>query len=199
MDILLTQVVDEADLLVRLQQTLPTGIYAYTVGKVALKEPALMASVEGFQYTFIVSANREELRKRVEATLDRDSIPITRRAKAKKRRRQNGKQVVTFDARPMSGALALRDGGAGEVSVDVETRLVDKRALRMRELLELLELDPATTRVISITGCWPEPIVCTSSNMRKRRICVSRSCWIRRGRWDTATRARSQNLNTLRT
>ena len=52
------------------------------------------------------------------------------------------------DIRPMIQSLTLRESGNHQVVIDLETRLINGKGARIRELILLLGLDPATTRIL---------------------------------------------------
>ena len=148
MDVVLRERVSPDDLLERLRAALPMGFAAYEVAEVALKGPALMASVHGFSYTFRPVSDTGDLAERIAAVLAADEVFVERAVKSKRGKGRRGRpsgKTKRINIRPMIVGLALRrDDGRPVVSARVQ--LVENRGVKPRELMELLGLDPVLTR-----------------------------------------------------
>lgn len=154
MDIILKKRVEPEALLNRLQNVLPIGFEAFDVREVPIKEDSLMSAVSGFRWTLHSAAvDPDALGARIDALLASDSLPVQRKIKQKKKKgrrrmapRANG-MTRTVDIRPMIQALALSVAADGETVIDFETRAVDGKMAKTREIIELLELDACSTRI----------------------------------------------------
>jgi len=149
MDVCLKSRVDPTTLLVRLQATLPTGIHAYTVEEVPLNAPALMASLQGHRYRLETDTPFEHIESRVAELLATDCIEVERRQKKAKGRRFGKRRspMKTVNVRPNIAQMLVEPSADGSV-IHLETRVVEKRGVRMREILAMLELDAPTTRIV---------------------------------------------------
>jgi radical SAM-linked protein len=149
MDVILKARVEPDALLARLQATLPEGIHAFAVEEVPLKAPALMASLRGHRYRIETDLPFDVIEQRVADVLASDRLEVERRNKKAKNRRFGRKRPATksVDVRPMIAELSAEPAAGGAV-VHLETRVVEKRGIRMREIHDLLALDPVATRVI---------------------------------------------------
>jgi len=71
---------------------------------------------------------------------------VTRKAKASYKGTKR-REPVEMDIRPMVESLAVRGDEAGEPVIEFVTKGVEGRFAKPREIIELLGLDPVTTRV----------------------------------------------------
>jgi radical SAM-linked protein len=148
MDIVLKARVDADELLQRLRATLPTGFAVFEVEEVPLKAPALMAALQGHLYRIETNTPFEALAPRVDAVNASDEIGVERKKKAKgKRFGRNRQRMQRVDIRPMVAGLSIEPSANG-ATIHLETRVVEKRGVRIREVLELLGLDAAAVRVV---------------------------------------------------
>ena len=149
MDVVLKERVDPSDLLARIQATLPIGIRAYEVREVPLKSPAVMALTTGFAYTLYTTTDVDKLRERVAEILSAGEILVEREGKPKNvRGRRSGRPIVQVDIRPMLCKLEVSAEGDMQAAVELEIELVGGRSIRMREIVQLLGLDLASTRIL---------------------------------------------------
>ena len=148
MDVVLRERVEPGDLLERLRAALPTGFAAYDLAEVALKGPALMASVTGFSYTFWPVSDSGDLAERIAAVLASDKVLVERAVKPKRSKGRRGRpdgKTRRLNIRPMIADLTVGEDN-GRPIVSAQVRLVENRGLKPRELMELLGLDPVLTR-----------------------------------------------------
>ncbi|MCP4641980.1 MAG: TIGR03960 family B12-binding radical SAM protein [bacterium] len=151
MDVVLIERVEPEDLLARVQSVLPMGFGAYGVCEVPLRGQALMAATAGFAYTFRGACDVQALERNVERLTEATELLVERRVKPKgrKRGRQAGRPgTKRINVRPMIESIRVAEQGSEEAAVDVETRFVENRGVKPRELLELIGFDPARTRVV---------------------------------------------------
>ena len=149
MDVILKSTVIPAELLARLQATLPTGIHVYTAKEVPLSAPALMASLRGHRYRLETDVPIDQLENRVAELLAAECIDVERRNKKAKGRRFGKRRppTKTINVRPMIAAMRV-EGSTGSGVINLETCVVDNRGVRMREILAMLALDATTTRIL---------------------------------------------------
>lgn len=145
LDVTLREQATPEELLQRLQDTLPVGIHAFDVEEVPLRSPALMSLAVGYSYTLRGPGDPESVRRHIEQALAAEELPVARKAKAKHKNRRDAGKTRSVDIRPMLHSAGLVHAHSGMVTVEVEIRLQEGRGIRMRELLDLLGLDPATT------------------------------------------------------
>jgi radical SAM family uncharacterized protein/radical SAM-linked protein len=150
MDVVLKERVELEAILQRIQATLPAGFRAFGVEEVPLKATALMEAMTGFSYTLTATADPQAVQDAIGRILDSDEVLVERKAKAKKpkRGRRPMRKMRSVNIRPMIAGLVLRNAGEQQVSIDLESVKNDKRSLRPSEVIALLGLDPATTRVL---------------------------------------------------
>jgi radical SAM-linked protein len=149
-DIVLKERVDPAGLLERLQQTLPIGFHAYAVEEVPMKAPALMSALTGFEYDIVVVTNdADSLRGRVEEVLAAEELFAERRAKAgkKKGKRRASPGTKAVNVRPNILSLEVIAAEDGAARLHLKTQTVESRGVKVREVLQLLGVDPAAARV----------------------------------------------------
>ena len=143
MDVLLRTPMHPKDALERLGRALPVGLQVFEANDVPLKAPALMAAVTGHSYSVETSENPQELERKAEAVLAKPHIEVEREGK---KNRKGIRRVSVVDIRPMIKRMAVNSAPEGAV-LDLELRRVNTRGVRMREILALLELDPASARI----------------------------------------------------
>lgn len=153
MDIVLRERVEPGDFLARLKAVLPEGIRAYEAAEVPVRGPALMSIATGFAYTLYAEADAAAVRERADRMLASDEVLVERKLKLSKKTRTRGRgagqsrQTHEVNIRPMIARLEVHEGD-GQAVIELETVQSEKRSLRMREVVLLLGLDPATTRVL---------------------------------------------------
>ncbi|HQE84347.1 MAG TPA: TIGR03960 family B12-binding radical SAM protein [Candidatus Hydrogenedentes bacterium] len=143
MDVVLRAFVHPKEAIERLARALPPGLTAFEADTVPIKAPALMASVTGFSYTLETKDDPAALQHKVEELLARPHIEVEREGK---KNRRGGRRVSMVNVRPMIKRMAVKTGPAGAV-LELEMRRVNARGVRIRELLELLDLSAASVRV----------------------------------------------------
>ena len=151
MDVVLMQRVDLQELLARLQSVVPGGFLALSVEEVSLKTDSLMSSVTGFDYTLVAQdTDREALQGRIWAVNQSAQVVVQRSVKARVKvrgRKRRERQLRPLDLKPMIGKLELREG-QGSAVIDFSTRTHEGRYAKVKEIVELLQLDPVLTRVL---------------------------------------------------
>ena len=149
MDVVLKTKLDPDAFLSRLIDTLPTGIHAFTAEEVPLHAPALMASLTGHRYRLETDMPFESVECRVAELLASDTIEVERRQKKTKGRRFGKRRpaMKSVNVRPMIADMRVESSDSGSV-IHLETSVVEKRGVRMREILAMLGLDPSTTRIV---------------------------------------------------
>ena len=143
MDVVLRAAMHPKHAVERLGAVLPAGLKVFAADDVPLKAPALMASVTGFSYTVETTVACAVLQARAEAVLARPHIEVEREGK---KNRRGSRKVSMVDIRPMIKRMAVNPGPRGAV-LELELCRVNTRGVRMREILALLELDPASARI----------------------------------------------------
>lgn len=143
MDVVLRSPLHPDEALRGLRDTLPAGLHVHEADTVPLKTRALMAAVTGFSYSLEISQEPESLMQKVDALLAQTRIEVQREGK---KNRKGIRRVSKVDIRPMIKRMAVRQGPEGAL-VELEVRVVNSRGVRMREILALLELDPAAARI----------------------------------------------------
>lgn len=146
MDVVLTESVDPLQLLSKLEGLLPMGFRVYEACEVPLNAPSLMSSVIGFDYRIETSGEACEIQRRIENLLGQTSVEKERKGRPEGRRK-SGKSR-TLDIRPMIRVLSAREGEEGRVAIDFGTTAVEGRMAKPKDIIELLDLDPASARVI---------------------------------------------------
>lgn len=160
MDILLTERVDPAVLLARLQATVPRGFRVLGVTEVGLKSPSLMSAVAGADYLFLVDAPPGDLAERAAALVAAETLPAERRLKAKSRKkgRRRGPMTRTIDLRPNVRSLRVAAPGIaapvavleGQAVLEASLDVVGDRGARPSEIIAALGLDAPAVRVVRL-------------------------------------------------
>ncbi len=172
MDVLLTERVDPAHLLARIQACVPPGFYALGVREVPLNAPSLMSTVAGADYCFVVDQPPEDLASRVEDLLSQSMLPVERRQKVKKgkskfHRGPRRPAMRTVDLRPHIRHMSVEAGAVAEGvsfgehqgAITVQLDVVEGRGCKPSELVDLLALDPGHVRVVRLhTRFSDEPV-----------------------------------------
>jgi radical SAM-linked protein len=124
---------DPAGLLAGLQREQPPGLEILEMKRVPEGEPSLEMQIVAAEYLaeFESTASSREIRDRVRALLEMDSLPRQRRGK-------------TYDLRPLIEELEVQDGSAV-----LRMRLASREGATGRpdEVLLALGLDPAAARI----------------------------------------------------
>jgi hypothetical protein len=114
-----------------------------------------MSTVDGFRYTLYAEADVQEITQRIETLLAQDEIFVERKTKAAKKKKGKGrwgknKGPVTqqINLRPMITQLEITNTNAHQVEIAFETRMLDNRVAKPKEIFELLGLNPLNTRVL---------------------------------------------------
>ncbi len=154
MDIVLSQRVEPAELLARIQATLPEGFSCYEAEEIPMSAPSLMSQVQGLRYTIYTdSADPAALAARIAELMTSDEVTIDRKMKAKKPpkgrgRHQQRPRTAALNIRPMIEELAVRDSEDGAAAIDFATIVAGNKLAKPKELIALLGLNPASTRVV---------------------------------------------------
>ena len=155
MDIRLSERVDPQELFQRLRSVLPAGFLVLGCEEVKLKAPSLQAAVDGAEYSLITVAPVKELAARVAELMDQEELIIQVKVKGKRRsggrtgRRRAPKQLKDLDLMPFLEEFSVRPSGDAETAiVDLRTKNIGGRMARPRDIIGLLELDPARTRIL---------------------------------------------------
>jgi len=146
MDVVLKARVKPNDLLHRVRATLPSGFYVYEVKEVPTNAPSLMSAVSGFDYTLFARGDIAEIQSRVEKLMAMEVLPVERKGRPTGPRRSV--EASTVDIRPMLHSIAARAEEGADVMIDFSTRQVNGKLAKPREIIALLRLDPASTRVL---------------------------------------------------
>ncbi len=142
MDVELVDDIDPETARAALAAALPGGFNVCSARTVPLNAPSLMADLAAITYAVWVPANPETLRRRVADLLARDRLPVSR--SVKHRPSPTGRHVVEVDLRPLIESLDIGTvPDDSRVVLRFTTRARDGRMAKVKELLQLLELDPA--------------------------------------------------------
>jgi len=150
MDIWLKDFLHPEDLHARLATTLPPGFRVYTAEDVPMRGPALMAMLDGFSYVLHADAPPADLAARIEALLAEPKIVVERKVKVKGNKKSPGDtfRMVPVDIRPMITELAIAERNEHQTVLRFTTRCVVGKLAKTKEILPLLGLDDAHTRVL---------------------------------------------------
>jgi radical SAM family uncharacterized protein/radical SAM-linked protein len=154
LDVMLFEHVYADDLFERLRGAIPRDFRIYSAADVPLRDPSLMSSVTGFAYTLFTRGDSAQLEEAVGTLLEQDSVFIDRQAKAAHKHpgRSKGqgkpKETVSSDIRPLIVSLEVGEAAGDVVPIQFMTRVVDGRFAKPREIVALLNLDPAATRTL---------------------------------------------------
>jgi hypothetical protein len=114
-----------------------------------------MSQVSGLRYTLYADdVDIETLTTRVADVLAADTVGVERKQKAKKPRKGRGRRglatprTAEVDIRPMIDELILRESSANQGVIDFTTVAQHGKLAKPREILAVLGLDPAATRVV---------------------------------------------------
>lgn len=146
MDVYLHSACDAETLLQRLHATLPAGFRVYGVEEVALRGPALMGLVQGFEYRlYVEGVPGPHIAAALERVLDAGGAMVPRRVKSKRSGMETSEMV---DIGPMITALELREQNAMQSVIVFATEAVEGRMAKPREIVGLLGLDAGRVRVV---------------------------------------------------
>lgn len=157
MDVTVVDKVDPAELMERLNATLPEAFCVLGVQEVPLKAQALMAQAEGLAFTVwfptLDAEQAQAMRDKVAEINAMDELIIRRRGKTRSKARggrgRKGKRAVVFrdvDIRPMIRRLELRDSDVP--SLEIELVSADGKPGKLKEILPLLVDDPLAARIL---------------------------------------------------
>jgi len=144
MDVMLAEAVEPQGQLEGLREALPRGVHVYDVAVVPLKSPSLMSVVTGFDYTLHTTASAVAVQERIRDVLAQPTLIVQRQGRPSGRRKSKAPRAV--DLRPMIGGLALREDDG--LVIDFRAVAVNNRLPKPSEILELLGLDSAATRIV---------------------------------------------------
>ncbi|MBI1317359.1 MAG: TIGR03960 family B12-binding radical SAM protein [Candidatus Hydrogenedens sp.] len=152
MDVLLTEPADPQELLARLKTTLPEGFHVFEAEETPLRAPALMALAEGFAYDLYFDGAAGGIEDAISDVLARETIEVERMMKVRnKKTRGKGRRIKKpgmADIRPSIHALRIEEGNERQTIVRLETRSVEGKIAKPREIAALLGHDPETVRVV---------------------------------------------------
>ena len=147
MDVMLAGHVSPAALCARLAECLPRGLHAYEAVEVPLRCDALMASVVGFDYELHTPGDAKALAVRAAEIMAAAEVLLDRTVKS--RSSEGGRKQISLDLRPLVIELCVMGtDDNGEAVVRFSTRLHEERLAKPKEVVALLGLDPARTRVV---------------------------------------------------
>ena len=147
MDVMLAGHVSPAALCARLAACLPQGFHAYEAFEVPLRGDALMASVIGFDYDLHAPGDSEALAVRAAEIMAAAEVLLERTVKS--RSSEGGRKKIALDLRPLISDLCVAGTDSdGDVVVRFATRLHEERLAKPKEIVALLGLDAARTRVV---------------------------------------------------
>jgi radical SAM family uncharacterized protein/radical SAM-linked protein len=146
MDIVLRKRVKPAELLARLNATLPEGFRAYEIEDVPLRSRSLMSLASGFAYALYAEGDAAAVRARIEEALAQEQVTVPRRVKPKAPGKPAGQKLE--DIKPYIAELAVEADGDDRVVVHFTTRILGGKSARPREILELLGLDAGRARIL---------------------------------------------------
>ncbi len=152
MDIVLSQRVEPAELLARIQAQLPQGFFAYEAEEIPMKAPSLMSQVQGLRYAIHAEGvDAAALATRIDEIMASDDVSIDRKQKMKKsprgRNRHARPKTAALNIRPMIEELRVRESNGG-AAIDFATLTTGDKLAKPKEIIALLGLDPAATRVV---------------------------------------------------
>jgi hypothetical protein len=130
------------------------GIYCFEAEEVPLKAPSLMSQVSGLRYTLHANgADADALAARIADLLSSERIGVERKLKAKKQKKGRGRRpaaarTAEVNLRPMIEELSVRETPESETVIDFATIAHDQKLAKPREILALLGLDVAATRIV---------------------------------------------------
>jgi radical SAM family uncharacterized protein/radical SAM-linked protein len=147
MDVMLAGHVSPAALCARLAASMPQGLHAYDAAEVPLRGDALMASVVGFDYELHAPGDAAALALRAAEIMAAAEVLLDRSVKS--RSSEGGRKKIALDVRPLISELCvIGTDGDGDAVVRFATRLRDERLAKPKEIVALLGLDAARTRVV---------------------------------------------------
>jgi radical SAM family uncharacterized protein/radical SAM-linked protein len=157
MDVMLAGHVSPAALCARLAVCIPQGLHAYEAFEVPLRCDSLMASVVGFDYELHAPGDPGALAARAMGILSATEVLLDRTVKS--RSSEGGRKKISLDLRPLISELSVTDlDEEGNVVVRFATRMSEDRLAKPKEIVALLGLDPARTRVVR-TETLLKPVV----------------------------------------
>ncbi|GMW01823.1 MAG: hypothetical protein AMXMBFR84_29600 [Candidatus Hydrogenedentota bacterium] len=146
MDVVLSDYAEPKALLARLKSVLAPGFRVFDVEDVPLHGPSLMSLCAGYSYTIYADAPVEPLRDRINEIMASDEQYVDRRLKTKNKKGQRRltNRTTELNVRPMIHALSIRESSENQCVIDLEIRTVERRGIRLREVLQLLDLSDST-------------------------------------------------------
>ncbi|GAB4454521.1 MAG: TIGR03936 family radical SAM-associated protein [Anaerolineales bacterium] len=119
-----------------LQETLPPGIQVLAIEQVDDRAPALQTRVVSAEYevTLTEPVDGSELKRRIEAVMNADSLLRTRRGKE-------------YDLRPLIESLALSEGEPQEMKIIMKLSAREGATGRPEEVLDMLGIAFEGTRI----------------------------------------------------
>jgi radical SAM family uncharacterized protein/radical SAM-linked protein len=169
MDVTLKEFIHPSDLLERIKATLPVGFHAYSAEDIPLRTPSLMSSVTGVDYTFVVQGeDPEDLEARIATIMGAEEVLIDRKVKNKKRgkgrsQRRPPKKTAPVNIRPMIYGLAISEQNEHQATIQLTTLLHEGKLAKPKEIIQLLSLNPTTTRILKRNTILDNPVMLATS------------------------------------
>lgn len=151
MDIVLEERRAPGEALQALQRQLPDGLAVYESWEVALNEPALMAQLAGHAYLLVANPVPAGLETKIRELNEAETWPMERMVKDRIKGGKNARKAVSLDLRPLVTGLRcvpVNTQGVETLAVSFTTAIQEGRLAKPKEIMELLGLDPAQTRVL---------------------------------------------------
>jgi len=149
MDIVLTQHSDAQALLERIRAAIPPGFRVYEATEVPLRTPSLMSAATGFDYTLHTTGDPAQLGRAIADLLSQKSVLVERKGKARPKGKAKAcRQKIALDIRPMIERLSLEQAQGNALTLLFTARQINGRLAKPKDIITLLNLDPAHTRVV---------------------------------------------------
>ena len=145
MDVVLRKKVDPQELANRVRATLPPGFYVYAAEEVPLDTASLMSAVTGFEYALYTKEDVAEVERRIEGLLMKQELIVER--KGKPQGRSQTREISRVNIRPLITSLSARSVG-DRTEIRFSTTAIEGKLAKPREVVGLLGLEPASTRVV---------------------------------------------------
>ncbi len=149
LDVLLDKFIYPDEMLDALHTALPPDLLAMEATDVPLRGPSLMSLVDGFEYTLHTTADIEAIQQKIDTLLAQNSVLVQRRVKDPASKKKPGQEgTAPFDIRPLIEKLAVKQKDESETILEFNTHVKEGRHARPKEIILLLDLDPAKTRIV---------------------------------------------------
>jgi radical SAM-linked protein len=147
LDLWLTEPQGPAEVLVRLQGAVPSGLEVLSVAEIDLKVPSLQSQVCAADYDAIIASQEpvEGICARVQALLDAPTLP---------RQRLHKGQTQSYDLRPLVQAIQVKVADQGHVLLAMRLQASPQGAGRPDEVLDALGLSLAWYSIERTNLCF---------------------------------------------